>query len=265
MVNGGFFSTLGVGFVEGSDPFSFGESRDAVVLSATLAASLRVRVGSMVDVSGDPARVAGIVNDVSDPRLRPRVKSPQMYVAPGFKSQFPLSASVLTHGSMVDAVRLQSSLRSAIPWASFGDPASLDSLLTKRLERERVGTLLLQGYAGLSSLLIVLGLGGVVRRRVARRMQEVGIRLALGASSRQIDEAMMKPVAGPALLGLALGVGLGVQMSQAVAALLPWALPLDSSVYVGSAMGGAAIVLVASWPALRSAARARPSDLLRRL
>lgn len=264
-VGPGFFETLGAHFVEGSDPFAIGGAWDVVVMSKSLAKSLGASVGSVVRVNDDPIRLAGIVNDISDPASEPQGIDHQMYLAPAFSTQVPLSASVFVRGSPKDALQLRTSLETAVPGASFSSPSSLSGGLTKRLGRERLGATALSLYGLLAILLIVLGLGGAMRRRVAQRMHEVGIRLSLGASIRQINEAMLKPIVGPALVGLVLGIALGYQMALAVAALMSWARPLETAVYAGSAMAGIAIVLVASWPALRVAGRARPSDLLRRL
>ena len=264
-VGPGFFETVGAHFVEGSDPFAIGGPSDVVVMSESLAKSLGASVGSVVRVNDDPIRLAGIVNDIFDPALEPQGTPLQMYLAPAFSSQVPLSASVLVRGSPKDARQLRTALETAVPGASFASPFPLSGGLARRLERERLGATALSLYGLLAILLIVLGLGGAMRRRVAQRMREVGIRLSLGASIRQIDEAMLKPIVGPALLGLVLGIALGYQMALAVAALMSWARPLEPAVYASSAMMGALIVLLAAWPALRSASRVRPADLLRHI
>ncbi|HRB11622.1 MAG TPA: hypothetical protein PKU70_01310, partial [Vicinamibacteria bacterium] len=154
-------------------------------------------------------------------------------------------------------------IEATLPHASISPPSPLAGLLSSRLQRQRLGTQVLAGYAITAALLVIFGLSALMRRRVAQRMSEVGVRLVLGASRSQIDKAMLSAVTAPALFGTVLGVLLGFRLSETVASLMPWAKPLDPLVYALSALGGLLVVLISAWPALRLASRARPADLLR--
>jgi len=258
-----FFSTLGIRFLQGSDPFSSRSETDDVVVSDEVARRLRVGTGSVVKVNGDFRRVAGVVNIVYDPTGSPSFRWPQMYLMANAGPRAEASVSVLMRGTPREAQALRSRIEAALPHAFVSPPAPLAGLIAARLQRQRLGAQVLAGYALVASLLVVLGLSAVMRRRVAQRMNEVGVRLVLGASPSQIDRTMLGVLTAPALLGTGLGLLLGFRLCETVASLMSWAKPLDPSVYLVSALFGLAIILLASWPALRAASRARPADLLR--
>ncbi|MEO8361734.1 MAG: ABC transporter permease [Vicinamibacteria bacterium] len=258
-----FFDLLGMRFVEGADPFSSGALTSDVVISQEVARRLRLKTGDAIKVNSDFRRVAGVVNVVHDPTGNPFAVWPQAYLMAGADEDQQPSASLLIRGSPQEALRTRASVEAILPHASISQPAPLVGLLAERLQRQRLGAQVLAAYAALASLLVVLGLNGLMRRRVSQKMSEVGVRLVLGASPAQIDRTMLQAMLGPAVAGLILGVSLGFNLSETVAALMPWAKPLDASIYIFSALAGLAIILVSSWPALRVASRARPADLLR--
>lgn len=262
-VGAGFFSTLGIQFREGADPFSSGNETNDVVVSEEVARLLRVRTGAVVKVNDDLRRVAGVVNVVYDPTRGPGSVWPQMYLMANTGTRSEASASVFLRGSAREALAVRARIEATLPHASISPPSPLAGLLSSRLQRQRLGTQVLAGYAITAALLVIFGLSALMRRRVAQRMSEVGVRLVLGASRSQIDKAMLSAVTAPALLGTVLGVLLGFRLSETVASVMPWAKPLDPSVYALSALGGLLVVLISAWPALRLASRARPADLLR--
>ena len=262
-VGAGFFSTLGIQFREGADPFSSGNETNDVVVSEEVARLLRVRTGALVEVNDDMRRVAGVVKVVYDPTRGPGSVWPQMYLMANTGTRSEASASVFLRGSAREALAIRARIEATLPHASISPPSPLAGLLSSRLQRQRLGTQVLAGYAITAALLVIFGLSALMRRRVAQRMSEVGVRLALGASRSQIDKAMLSAVTAPALFGTVLGVLLGFRLSETVASLMPWAKPLDPLVYALSALGGLLVVLISAWPALRLASRARPADLLR--
>jgi ABC-type antimicrobial peptide transport system permease subunit len=107
--------------------------------------------------------------------------------------------------------------------------------------------------SGLALMLALSGVYGVMAYRVSLRTLEIGIRRALGASSRDVLGLTMKQAARITVAGLLLGAGLGVGMVKALAALLPGAVALDLKTAGGStALLAAAALLAAYLPARRS-------------
>jgi ABC-type antimicrobial peptide transport system permease subunit len=88
--------------------------------------------------------------------------------------------------------------------------------LAQNTEQPRLSVMLLTGLGGLALLLAVLGIYGVVSYSVAQRTQEIGIRMALGATRRDV----MSLVVRTALLLVVIGVAVGVAASLAMASVM---------------------------------------------
>jgi|CXWL01.1.fsa_nt_gi ABC-type antimicrobial peptide transport system permease subunit len=262
-VGSDFFSVLEIRFVEGVDPFSSGANTSDVVISEDTARLLKVHTGSLITVNRDQRRVAGVVATVADPANGPGSAWPRAYLMAGAEGRPLSSATVLFRGSAREAVLVRSMIERALPRASISEPAPLVGHLAGRLRRQRMGATVLAGYAILATFLVISALHGLMRKRVAERKREVGLRLSLGASPSQIDRTMLSALTGPAFLGIGLGAVLGLSLSRGVAAVMPWARPLEASTYLACILGGIAVILVSAWPALRVASRVRPADLLR--
>jgi putative ABC transport system permease protein len=122
----------------------------------------------------------------------------------------------------------------------------------------------LSGFFGvLAVLLAVIGLYGVISYMVARRRNEIGIRMSLGADRRSIMALVLRESVLLLSIGLACGVALSLSASRAAASLLFGLKPHDAATLVMAAIILAAIALAASYiPALR-ASKLDPLDALR--
>jgi putative ABC transport system permease protein len=264
---GGFFPLLGIRLLAGADPFSSGVATDAVVVSQAAAHRLGLVAGATISIpdAGGPEirRVAGIVTDAHDPSDGPEEKVGHVYLMAGTGDSPGASMSLFVRGSAREALDLRTIVGRALPGAAISQPAPLGGRLATRIQKQTVAAWVLAGYALLAALLVAIGLSGLMRRRVAQRLTEVGVRLALGASRRQIDRTMLRALLAPATIGVGAGVLCGVYLSKVVASLMLWAKPLDPLVYGGGAIAGVALVLISAWPALRAASRVQPADLLR--
>jgi putative ABC transport system permease protein len=123
---------------------------------------------------------------------------------------------------------------------------------------------LLSGFFGVLALILAaLGLYGVTAHSVARRRTELGVRLALGASSRSVVYLVLRRLALLIAIGLVLGIGGSLGLSQFIGALLFGVHPRDAVTFIASA---AAVVMIAvfaaSVPAIRSS-RIDPGQVLR--
>jgi ABC-type antimicrobial peptide transport system permease subunit len=81
-------------------------------------------------------------------------------------------------------------------------------------------TMLLAGFGGAALLLALLGVYGMLSYSVEARTQEIGIRMALGASRRNVYLVTLKEVVAPVAVGLGLGWMASVGIGRSVAALL---------------------------------------------
>jgi ABC-type antimicrobial peptide transport system permease subunit len=158
---------------------------------------------------------------------------------------------------------MQRAVQSVDPLLPFAKFRTFDDLRGEAVARQRAQALLLGFLAGLAVLLAAVGLYGLVGNAVAERTRELGIRLALGASSRQA----IVSAAAPGLILGAIGVVAGLLIARAGATTmrhLVWGIAVsDPTTFAVSAGTVLLVVVVATLiPALRIA-RLNPIRALR--
>ncbi len=118
-------------------------------------------------------------------------------------------------------------------------------------------------FGGLAVVLAVIGLYGVISYMVARRRNEIGIRMSLGADRRSIIALVLRESLILLAIGLTLGIGLALAASRAASSLLFGLKPHDATTFIIATVTLAAIALAASYiPALR-ASKLDPLNALR--
>jgi ABC-type antimicrobial peptide transport system permease subunit len=97
---------------------------------------------------------------------------------------------------------------------------TLQELVDKAVSPRRFLVLLLAGFAGFALILASLGIYAVISYSVSQRVQEIGIRMALGASARDLQSRILLHTLGLAALGLALGMTASRALSSVLGSLL---------------------------------------------
>ena len=134
----------------------------------------------------------------------------------------------------------------------------LDGLIRERLMAK------LSGFFGLlAALIAALGLYGVMSYLVARRTNEIGIRIALGAQKRDVLSLVLRTAGLLLASGLVLGALLSVGVARAAAAMLFGLKPTDPLVFLTAMVGLGLIALSASLVPARRAMRVDPMVSLR--
>ena len=128
---------------------------------------------------------------------------------------------------------------------------------------KRLATLVLSGFAGLSLVLALLGIYGVISYSTAQRTQEIGIRLALGANPHAVTFMVLRHGLVLALIGLAAGLVIFLGVGRVVESLLFGVSPRDPLTILGSIAALSAVALLASYLPARRAARVDPLAALR--
>jgi putative ABC transport system permease protein len=147
--------------------------------------------------------------------------------------------------------------------AMLVDFQTLPDQVDKKLMRERLMAVLSGFFGGLAALLATIGLYGVMSYTVARRRNEIGIRMALGAERRDVIAMVMREAATLLIAGVVVGGVLAVAAAQTAKGLLFGLKPGDPATLAIAVAGLGGVAMVASYvPALR-ASRLQPTEALR--
>jgi predicted permease len=154
-------------------------------------------------------------------------------------------------------------LREANPKQSAAEFKPIETLVDHANSPRRFFMLLVTVFAALGLLLAALGIYGVISYSVTRQTQEIGIRMALGASASHVRKRVLKSTLRLAAIGIVLGAGVSIMTTRLVASLLYATSPWDAVTYIGMAVTLLAVAAIAGYvPALR-ASRIDPLVALR--
>ena len=143
------------------------------------------------------------------------------------------------------------------------DYDNLKALIQDSLLRERLMATLSGFFGFLAALLATIGLYGVISYMVARRTNEIGIRMALGADRVRVVRLIMREAMSLLAIGLGLGISLALIAAKAAGSLLFGLKAHDPATFALSAAALAAITLAASYLPSQRAARLDPLVALR--
>jgi ABC-type antimicrobial peptide transport system permease subunit len=131
------------------------------------------------------------------------------------------------------------------------------------MSQERLVAGLAGSFAALAALLTALGLYGVTAYQVSSRRMEMGVRLALGGSSRQVIALVLRQVLWLVLIGAAAGLVLCLWLSPLANSLLYGLGPRDPATLAASAALLVSVAALAAWWPARLASRITLTELLR--
>jgi ABC-type antimicrobial peptide transport system permease subunit len=139
----------------------------------------------------------------------------------------------------------------------------LTTQLEESLMRDRLMAALAGSFGFLAASLAVLGLYGVIAYMVARRRNEIGVRIALGASRGNVIRLVLREAVLLLAIGLILGTALAAWAGQAAASLVYGMKPRDPLTLGGACALLAIVALFASYGPARKASRLQPMEALR--
>jgi putative ABC transport system permease protein len=270
-----FFETLGTALVAGRDfnAHDASESSKVALVNQSFAKKFfpgQSPIGKRYrpsggDKVGDPVEIIGVVQNAKYANLREDVP-PTVYVAASQNTRtnesitFEVRAATGSPTAMISAVK--SSIAEVNP-NTFLQFKTLAIQVSESLARERLLATLSGFFGGLALLLAMIGLYGVTSYGVARRRNEIGIRMALGAQQSRVLCTVLGELAILIGIGLAIGLGATISVTHFIAGFLygvkandPWILSLAAAIL-------ALVAAMAGFLPARRASRLDPMDALR--
>ena len=270
IVSPGYFRAIGIRIVSGRDF----ESRDVrsnpfvMAINETFARRIRsegrdpLQAGFLV--LGNIRQVVAVVTDVKHRSLDGDAGR-EVYIpmgqAPGFFQSYDLVVRAANPVSVVPAIR-------AAIWnidanQALGTPVPLEEYIGRTLRPRRLLTGLIAVFAATALLLAACGVYGVVSYRVAQRMKEIAIRVALGAPRWHVTTLVLRDTITCVGLGFAAGLPLATAASSALRSHLFGVEPRDGITLANACALVMAAALVAAYLPARRAQRVDPIASLR--
>ena len=265
-VSPGYFETMRERLIAGR----FFEERDrnlnSVVLSEGEAKALwqnQDPIGGQVNVQGKRCTVIGVVADSHTTSLK---SAPSKMAYLHYKERPPYASFFMARGSQ-SAAELVSSMRQAI-WKQLPDVTiarvkALDSQLTDSLATERFHAMVLMTFGTAALMLAMLGIYGVLSYSTVVRKQEIGVRMALGATRREIYSLTLGEAGTPVFTGLLAGIAASILAGRVIQKLLFGIRTVDPSVILIVATLFLAAAIAAGFLPARRAASVDPMEALR--
>jgi predicted permease len=272
LVTDGFLETLGVRLLRGRTiaPTDRAGATPVVVVSESLARRhwpdrnpLGMRVRNARLDTAPWLTIVGVVSDVKEFDSVPET----WYLPYAQNADSPLAGQatfvVRSRGAVLRAETLTAAIWSVDPSLAVYDLLTPRALYADSLADSRFSTTVVGLFACAGLLLAALGVYGVMSYLVATGRREFGVRMALGATPRQILRAVI--VRGLVLLaaGGAAGVLIGVAASRLLVSVVPDASPVDPLAYLAAVACVAPLTLLASYLPARRATRWDPVESLR--
>ena len=168
--------------------------------------------------------------------------------------------SSLDQNTLLAAVRRE--MKSLDPNLPVSNVSMMEEVLAQSLAARRFVLLLFGLFAGLALLLATIGIYGVLTASVSQRTQELGIRMALGATTRDVERLIVGQGVKLVLTGIVLGLISAFAMQRLIGKLLFGVSPTDPLTFTVIALLLIAVALFTSWIPARRATKVDPLTAL---
>jgi ABC-type antimicrobial peptide transport system permease subunit len=161
------------------------------------------------------------------------------------------------------ALNVRAALKPIVPNLPGKSFRNLQQLVDKAVSPRRFVVLLLSGFALFALLLASLGIYGVVSYGVNQRTQEIGIRMALGASASRLQAGIIGQTLGLAAVGMLLGAVASLLLARALGGLLFGVTARDPLTFLAMPAVLTVVAAIAGYLPARRASRIDPAIALR--
>ena len=277
MISDNYLDLMGIPIVQGRG-FTDGDSANAGAvclvseefvrrfLSGRNPLGMQVRVSPMnlAQTAVVTREIVGVVKQVRQRPGEPR-PAPQLYVPMAQNAWFAASLVVHTAIGQPEAVvpLVKAAVAKVDPTLPLTRVRTLEDISSEATGRPRFRAQLIGGFAALALLLATVGLFGMLAFSVQQRMQEFGIRMAVGARAVDIVSLVLYRTAVVTMSGIALGIATAAGVGRFLEGLLFEVPPMDLPTYAGVVIVLLATALLASVVPLIRAARIDPLVALR--
>ena len=243
------------------------DTQKVLVINETMAERLwpdRDAVGQIALLGREEWQVVGVVGNVRHSALDQGA---------GMEMYLPMAQN-RDWGSMDLVVRARLPIESLVPSVQaalrgvdadlpVSDFQPLEQLVDRAVSPRRFVTLLLGGFALLALVLAALGIYGVISYSVKQRTNEIGIRIALGASAAAVLKLVIGQGVKLTLIGLVIGLGAALVLTRVLSTLLFGVKATDPMTFVGIALLLGGVAFVACYIPARRATKVDPMVALR--
>jgi predicted permease len=270
VVSGGYIAAMGIPLREGRDfDERDGPETDRVMLiNETMARRMfpgQSAIGKEIRTCGPGyGRIVGVVGDVRHLALE-QGAGMEMYMSIRQCRDFAsVDLVVRTKRQPADlAPAIRTALKPIAPNVPGSDFRVLQALVDKAVSPRRLVVWLLGGFAAFALLLASLGIYGVVSYAVSQRTQEIGIRMALGASGAKLRAGIVGDTLSLAALGMLIGAAVSWAAGRALGGLLFGVTSTDPATFGGMLAILTAVAAAASYFPARRASGIDPATALR--
>jgi putative ABC transport system permease protein len=270
VVTPGYFSAIGMSLRRGRD-FTAGDNEQApgvVIINETFARLFfpnQGAIGQRIIPGGadKPLEIVGIVGDSKDRDLD-RVYRPGFYVP---YAQAPCNSMGVALRAAAEPAALAAAARDVVMKLDPTQPVhtikTVERLIYERSSPKRLMTAMMGVFAAIALLLAGVGLYAVMATAVSQRAHEIGVRMALGARSRDILRLVTGQGLKLTLAGLALGMAGAFALTRVMEPLLYGVTATDPLTFILISLALAGAALLACWVPARRATRVDPMVALR--
>ncbi len=268
IVSDGYLSAMGISLRRGRDltDRDIATSAPVILINETLARILwpgRDPIGLIMNADVD-RRVVGVVRDVHHLAVEQGSGS-EMYIPMRQTNDFG-SIDLVVRGPLPPAA-LASAVRGALrpidPNLATNEFRTLQQVVDKAISPRRFVAWLLAGFSAFALILVSLGIYGVISYSVNRRTQDIGIRMALGASAENLQTGIVLGTIRLAAVGMLVGAAGCWLLTRALTGLLFGVTPGDPVTFAGVLVTLMAVSIAAGYFPARRASRIDPITALR--
>ena len=268
VVTPGYIGAMGMHLRDGRD-ISWSDREDSqavVILNEAAARRLwpgQDPLGRIAVVGGDDKTVVGVVSNVRETSVEDQ-SGPEIYLP--VTQAGPVDAQLVVRTKLppeVLAPSVMRTLRALNPGQAAAEFRPIRQIVDHAVSPRRFFVLLVSSFAALGLILASLGIYGVISYSVAHQTQEIGIRMALGATAGKVQWTVIQNTLRLATAGILLGTIAALVVSRAIASLLFNTAPSDPATFAGMILLLCGVALFAGYLPARRASHIDPMIALR--